>query len=231
MPIKIASYNVHKCVGIDRLFDPLRILRVLQEIQADIIALQEADRRFGDRAGLLDLEELKRMTGLVPVPLSGAYKSHGWHGNVLLVREAIIARAHQISLPGVEPRGALVVDLALGGSELRIVATHLGLLRRSRAGQIQTILEAIRFAEGRSIILMGDLNEWRLGKNSALQALEPIFGRLNQYVPSFPSRKPTFALDRILATPSASLSRFEVHSTALSRIASDHLPVTAHFDS
>lgn len=231
MPIKIASYNVHKCVGTDRLFDPTRILRVLQELKADIIALQEADRRFGDRAGLLDLAELKQRTGLVPVPLSGAYKNHGWHGNVLLVREAIIDRAHQISLPGVEPRGALVVDLSLAGSAFRIVATHLGLLRRSRAGQIQTILEAIRFAEGRSTILMGDLNEWRMGKNSALLALEPIFGALTQFVPSFPSRKPTFALDRILATPHHLLSQFEVHDSTLARVASDHLPVTAHFAS
>lgn len=60
----IASYNIHKAVGRDRRFDPARIVDVIDEIGADIIALQEADQRFGERAGLLDLEALKRRTGI-----------------------------------------------------------------------------------------------------------------------------------------------------------------------
>src|SRR4051812_26782166 len=39
----IASYNIHKCVGTDGRFDPERISRVVAEIDADVIALQEAD--------------------------------------------------------------------------------------------------------------------------------------------------------------------------------------------
>src|SRR6476660_5341625 len=66
----IASYNVHKCVGVDKRFDPERTAAVISEIGADAIALQEADQRFGDRAGLLDLCRLERESGLVPVPLT-----------------------------------------------------------------------------------------------------------------------------------------------------------------
>ena len=71
----IASYNVHKCVGADRRFDPERTLRVIHEIDADIMALQEADSRFGERTGLLDLPRLERETGLTPVPISGTSQS------------------------------------------------------------------------------------------------------------------------------------------------------------
>ena len=67
----VASYNVHKCIGVDRKFDPERTARVIREISPDVIALQEADNRFGDRAGLLDLNRLEIETGLVPVPVSG----------------------------------------------------------------------------------------------------------------------------------------------------------------
>ena len=66
---------------------------MIGEIGADVIALQEADRRFGDRAGLLDLAALGAATGLVPVPVSNTHRGHGWHGNLVLVREGAVKRA------------------------------------------------------------------------------------------------------------------------------------------
>ena len=104
----IASYNVHKCVGIDGRFDPARTSHVIREIGADVIALQEADSRFGERRGLLDLAWMERETGLFPVPVSGVAKAHGWHGNVILFREGLVRDVHQVKLPGLEPRGALI---------------------------------------------------------------------------------------------------------------------------
>ncbi|HEU4987830.1 MAG TPA: endonuclease/exonuclease/phosphatase family protein [Rhizobiaceae bacterium] len=222
-----ASYNVHKCVGMDGQFDPDRILAVIEELGADVVALQEADMRFGDRAGLLDLQALRRRSGLVPVPLTGTRKAHGWHGNVVLFREGVVTGAHQLSLPGVEPRGAVVVDLSMPTGPLRIIAAHLGLLRRCRARQVATILSAAKADDRRPVLLMGDLNEWRLGKRSSLQALEPTFGPLQATVASFPSRFPVWSLDRILANPHSLVSRIEVHDTPLARIASDHLPIKA----
>src|SRR5262249_45354562 len=139
----IASYNVHKCVGMDMRFDPERTAAVIGEIDADVIALQEADSRFGERTGLLDLGRLEHESGLIPVPVSGNASCHGWHGNLLLFRAGTVRDVHQISLPGVEPRGALVVDVDLTLGPLRIVATHLGLLRRSRGKQAEAILEAV----------------------------------------------------------------------------------------
>ncbi len=224
----IASYNIHKCVGVDQRFDPERIARVIAEIQADVIALQEADQRFGERLGLLDLLHLERTCGLVPVKVTT--KGHGWHGNVLLHRQGTVRDVHQIRLPGVEPRGALVVDLDLPSGPLRIIAAHLGLLRRSRAQQAEAILSAIDSSGTRPTLLMGDLNEWRLGHRSSLLRLDPSFGPLTPALPSFPSRFPMFALDRILANPAELIASIEVHDSQLARAASDHLPIKARVD-
>ena len=221
-----ASYNIHKCVGVDRRFDPERVMAVIGEIGPDVIALQEADRRFGDRAGLLDLPRLAKETGLVPVPVTNGHRGHGWHGNVVLVREGAVQGLHQIALPGLEPRGALVVDIDLAAGPVRVVAAHLGLFRHSRLLQAEALLAHAGEGTGRPVVLMGDLNEWRRRGRSALNRLEPGFGPVGG-VASFPAYFPVLALDRVLAQPPAILERLEAHESALARLASDHLPVKA----
>ena len=224
----VASYNVHKCVGVDRKFDPDRIVRVIREIGPDVIALQEADSRFGDRAGLLDLARLEMETGLVPVPVSGNGKGHGWHGNVLLFKRGTVRDIHQIKLPGLEPRGALVAEIDLDDKRtLRIIAAHLGLLRRSRSEQARVVLDIMNRPDETPTLLLGDLNEWRLGNRSALKTLHATFGSSPPAVPTFPSSLPLLALDRIMANRQDMISTVEAHDTPLSRIASDHLPLTA----
>jgi endonuclease/exonuclease/phosphatase family metal-dependent hydrolase len=222
-----ASYNIHKCVGSDRRFDPQRVQRVIGEIEADVIALQEADRRFGDRAGLLDLTALAKATGLVPVPVSNTHRGHGWHGNLVLVREGAVRRLRQIALPGLEPRGALVADLDLAMGPVRVVAAHLGLLRHSRLLQVEMLLAHAGDGADRPVVLMGDMNEWRRQGRSALSRFAPGFGPIGRGVPSFPSYFPVLALDRVLVQPEKLVERIEAHDTPLSRLASDHLPVKA----
>ncbi|MDX0584811.1 EEP domain-containing protein [Sinorhizobium medicae] len=229
--IVIASYNIHKCVGTDGRFDPSRIAQVIAEIGADIVALQEADQRFGERAGLLDLEHLRREAHLVSVPISPfTEKGHGWHGNVLLIREGAVSHVRQLKLPGVEPRGALVVDLDLKAGPLRVIAAHLGLLRHSRARQAEMLLKASADGAGRPTLLIGDLNEWRMGKRSSLSFLSPMFDPSHAAVASFPSRFPLLPLDRVLGNPHHLVTSVEVHDSPLARVASDHLPVKASID-
>lgn len=224
----VASYNVHKCIGTDRRFDPERTARVIREIGPDVIALQEADNRFGDRAGLLDLARIEHETGLVPVPVSGSGKCHGWRGNVLLFKRGTVRDVHQIKLPGLEPRGALVAEIDLDETRtLRVIAAHLGLLRRSRSEQARVVLDIMSNQDERPTLLLGDLNEWRLGNRSALKTLHATFGFTPAAVPTFPSGLPVLALDRIMANRHGMVSSVEAHDTPLSRVASDHLPLTA----
>lgn len=225
----IASYNVHKCVGSDGRFDPARVAGVVREIDADIVALQEADERTGARLGLLDLEALQRDTDLVPTHTPTNRGSHGWHGNLILARRGIVQSVRQVRLPGFEPRGAIIVDLELKGVALRVVAAHFGLLRRSRSQQASALVEATQFVS-KPTILLGDLNEWRVRNRSSLLALLPHFGPIHAVLPSFPSRYPLLALDRIMARPANLITRIEVHQTPLARLASDHLPIKARLN-
>lgn len=225
-----ASYNVHKCVGMDGRFDPGRVTAVIAELGADVLALQEIDRRFGRRTGLLDAAALERATGLTLLPVSDTPGGHGWHGNALCVRRGTAIRIRRLALPGAEPRGAVVADLALPAGRLRVVAAHLGLLRRHRALQVAAILEAIADGEDLPILLLGDLNEWRPGARSALRGLEPVFGPLPPGPQSFPSRLPMVALDRIIGRPNGLVGTVRAHDSALARAASDHLPLTARVD-
>lgn len=225
--VLFASYNIHKCVGTDGRFDPARIGAVIGEISPDVIALQEADRRFGNRAGLLDLDAIHCDTGLVPVQLRHRTDSHGWHGNLVLVREGLLHDLRPVRLPGLEPRGAVVADLNIADGQLRLIAAHLGLLRHSRLMQVEALLRHAAEVADRPVVLMGDFNEWRRRHRSALHPIGNRFSPLDRGVPSFPSYYPMFALDRIIARPRGVVGAVRAHDTPLARVASDHLPVTA----
>ena len=223
--LSVASYNIHKGVGTDRRRDLARTAAVIAEIGADILALQEADTRFGLRTGLLDLDQIRRDLGLIAVPLDGVGAAHGWHGNLLLVRNALVQEVHQLILPGLEPRGAMVTDLVIAGQPLRIVNAHLGLLSASRAAQARAVIDKVAALEGRPTLLMGDLNEWRDG-GAAFQALAEHFV-IAPARPSFPSRYPLLALDRMMLTDHGELLDVAAHDSPLARRASDHLPIKA----
>lgn len=223
--LSVVTYNIHKGIGTDRRRDLARTAAVIAEIQPDILALQEADTRFGTRKGLLDLDSIRRDLGLIVVPLDGVGDAHGWHGNLLLVRNALVQEVHQLVLPGLEPRGALVTDLKIEGQPLRIVNAHLGLLPGSRAAQARALIDKISQLEGRPTLLLGDLNEWR-GGGAALQTLGQHF-QFAEGQPSFPSRYPLLALDRMMLSPHGELLDVTAHDSPLSRRASDHLPIKA----
>ncbi|KPQ06140.1 MAG: Metal-dependent hydrolase [Rhodobacteraceae bacterium HLUCCA12] len=231
--VLVGSYNVHKGVGSDMRRDPDRIIEVLREIGGDIVALQEVDRRFGDRKGVLDLEQLNQATGLSPVGLGGRLGrlAHGWHGNLLLFRNAEVEAVRAITLPGLEPRGAIVADLRLGGHPLRVIAAHLGLLHQSRLMQARRLAAEIETDDGRPTLLMGDMNEWRIGTNCSLmplrKGLRAVKRSAELSVPSFPARMPVLPLDRIIVGDGAELIEVSPHRSRLARTASDHLPVKA----
>jgi len=225
----VASYNIHKCVGVDGKFDPARIASVIGELEADVVAIQEADKRFGRRYGLLDLKALEKATGLTHIPTSEGADGHGWHGNALFLRKGEVRDMRRLALPSAEPRGALVVDIELPSGPLRLVAAHLGLLRRSRRWQVRSILDAVEQGPRMPVLLVGDLNEWRPGRKSSLQELKPVFGPLAHKHFSFPSYFPFMALDRVIGSPGL-VTAMEVHDSTLARVASDHLPLKATID-
>ena len=229
LTISVASYNVHKCVGTDGVFDPDRILDVVLELDADVVALQEADQRFGSRKGLLNLKALQERGSYRSVLDQGSRRlSHGWHGNVILYREgAAVSGVTKMTLPGFEPRGAVLVDFNFSGMPIRIIGAHLGLLASSRARQAEAILGAAHPVDDRAVILLGDTNEWRVGGRSALRPFDPHLSDVDMVIASFPSRFPLWPLDRVLTNKHVTVYEMFAVETALSRVASDHLPVKA----
>lgn len=223
--MRVASYNIRKSVGLDRVRNPRRILDVLNEIDADIVFLQEVDRRVGDRETTVSPEMLARHTDYKAADVAIRERSIGWHGNAIFVRNSIdILTTSRIELPVAEPRGAVVADVDVDGLHLRCVATHLGLLKKHRKRQINTIANAMRQNEGDPpIIIAGDFNEWRKA-DSCLD----LFGTdYNQVAPqpSFHSALPVAALDRIVVSKDIQLGESAVHRSKKSKVASDHLPL------
>ncbi|MDB6453928.1 endonuclease/exonuclease/phosphatase family protein [Falsirhodobacter sp. 20TX0035] len=221
----VASYNIHKGIGIDRRRDLGRIAHVIEELDADVVALQEADARFGARQGLLDLDRLAAM-GLKRVEVRGLReRSHGWHGNVMLVRrDTEVEGVERLALPGLEPRGAIVADLVVKSAPVRVIGTHLALLGQSRIKQVAMVLDRLAALSDRPTVLMGDTNEWRRGE-ATLKGFLPHFPH-GARAPSFPAPFPILPLDRVMLSHGR-IEEFTVHVSALSRRASDHLPVRA----
>lgn len=226
-PLTVASYNIHKGVGLDRRCDPDRVLNVLREIDADVIALQEADRRFGDRASVLPRQAIDEHSPWKAVHLRTKVDSMGWHGNALLVRRDIaVIHAEPVPLPTLEPRGALLAELERDGQRLLVVGMHLDLSGLRRRHQCRAVIDHVaRQGTGKPAVLMGDFNQWSRMRGAMREfgagwhVLEP--GK------SFPSRQPIAPLDRIVVTPGIEVVQCGVHHSALAAIASDHLPVFA----
>jgi len=225
--LKFASYNIRKAVGLDRRRDPERILSVLREIDADIVALQEADRRIGRRASALPLGMIQEHTHYRPVPLSMKPDSIGWHGNALLVRRGIeIASAAPVPLPVLEPRGAIRADLVVEGRALRVVGMHLDLSGLRRRLQVRTVLSHLGELDGDvPAVLMGDFNEWAQ-RGGCFREFDGDWQVLSPG-PSYHSRQPVARLDRVIASRQWTIEAAGVHHSALSARGSDHLPVWA----
>lgn len=224
MQLTFASYNIHKAVGTDGRRDPERIIAVLREMNADIIALQEVDMRLGDRASVLPRAALDD-TKWRPIEVAKRPRSLGWHGNALLVRRDFdIVEAEPVDLPTLEPRGAVSADIVADGQRFRVVGTHLDLSGLRRHDQVRAILKHCGSREvACPTVVMGDFNQWghRGGIMRAFvspwQVLSP--GR------SFPSRRPLAPLDRIILSQEWTCSEMGVHHSRSSAEASDHLPV------
>lgn len=225
MRLAVATYNVHKAVGTDGRRDPDRIISVLREVKADVIALQEADRRFGERESVLPRVLLDDTPWKV-VPVAKRRRSIGWHGNALLVRRDIeVTHSAPLDLPMLEPRGAVYGDLEMDGRALRVIGMHLDLSGLRRSDQIRAILRHCADCAPSPTVLLGDFNQW--GRSSGAMRLFAEDWRVAATGASFPSRRPIAPLDRIVHSPDWRCVDTQVHHSALAARASDHLPVRA----
>ena len=232
MKLILATYNIHRCHGRDGKRDPARTREVLRQLDADIVALQEVEL-LRNQPGLLDYFcEGRSWTAIHGPTLE---RANGQYGNAVLTSLPVRSvQKFDISWGRHEPRGAL--DLALDHERisLRLLATHLGLWPAERRAQIKRLLAELQAGlpgarHSDLTVLMGDLNEWFLW-GRPLRMLARHF-RPTPAPPTYPARRPMFALDRIWAHPRARLSAIRAISNRLTRQASDHLPLVAELTS
>ena len=237
--VRVATYNVHGCVGMDRQRSETRIAEVIADLKADIVGLQELDlsrKRSGD------VDQAGQIAGQL-----------GWHwhfhpamqrgdehyGHAILSRHPLTLR-RAICLPGNAPffcreeRAALGMDVATEAGVIHVINTHFGLGRRERRLQAELLSRADWLddhSRGAPLILLGDFNSL-----PGSRPYRTLSGRLRDVretaraahsLATFPTTLPLFAVDHIFVNAALRPVSVAVHRTALARIASDHFPLIA----
>ena len=228
-PFRVATYNVHALVGTDGRHDPARVSNVIDEIGADVLALQEfaypEDTELETRQPVVFTSMEHYQCALAPTRRG----SRGWFGNALLTRHPIVD-VHRIdlSIERREPRGALAATIDVGGALWHVLAAHLGLKLRERRFQVRQILKYLDSVRNTLLVVLGDFNDWLPGR-SVVHMLDHRLGRPPRPA-SFPVFRPVFPLDRIWVHPARALQQLYTHESPTARVASDHFPVVADID-
>lgn len=231
---RIVTYNIHKGRGLDGRTRVERIGRVLAQIDADIIALQEVVNHAG--ASLQDHQASYLAARFGYAHAIGETRKHrgGAYGNVTLSRwDFRLVRQTDLTVSGREERGVLRTDIPVGRHLVHVFNVHLGTAHRERRKQALRLMDAdlLRAIDitGPRIVL-GDFNEWTHGLVTRTLAAEFHFHDLASYLPRtrmYPSILPLLHLDHIYCDHHFKIEHARFHRNRLSLIASDHLPLTA----
>jgi endonuclease/exonuclease/phosphatase family metal-dependent hydrolase len=234
--IRVVTYNIHKCRGLDRRVRPGRIVDVLAEIDADIIALQEVlsiegRSREADQTRFIAEEldfgfafgETRQLRG-------------GRYGNLILTRFPIrIHRNYDITMAGRGPRGCLRTDVQFGAAMLHIFNVHLGTALSEHRAQARRLLDERIINHGDltgARIVLGDFNEWLRGSVSKTLRSHLEWADIRHHLHrsrTYPGVLPFLLLDHIYFDPILRLERLHLYKRRKAIIASDHLPLVADF--
>jgi endonuclease/exonuclease/phosphatase family metal-dependent hydrolase len=232
--LKLLTYNVHSCIGTDRRLMPERIAEVIAQAKPDIIGLQELDvgrKRTGSIDQAHAIAEILKMRHHFHAALDVEEERYG--DAILTALPAEMVKAGPLPSVG-EQRGALWVEIDLGGRRLQVFNTHLGLRRFDRMRQVEALLGpewlANERCDGQPVVLLGDFNS--IVSSPAYKRLAGRLQDVRRFVagglkPTFPSRFPLLRIDHVFVSKTVEVIAAEVIATPLARLASDHLPLAA----
>jgi endonuclease/exonuclease/phosphatase family metal-dependent hydrolase len=234
--LRVATYNIHKCRGLDQRVRPARIAEVLDELDADIVALQEVVGR-GGRSNDDQARYVAEALGYHPAFGENRRYNGAAYGNLLLSRFPVVGFwNYDITARGREPRGVLRADVRLGdGQVMHLFNVHLGTAYIERREQARHMVSRRILRNSNldgSRIVLGDFNEWIPGE--ATRLLSAHFGARSLRSRAarrrtYPCVLPLLRLDHIYFDESFKLHRLELHRSRKALVASDHLPVLAEF--
>ena len=228
--LRVATYNIHRCRGLDGRTNPARVAEVIRNIDADVVALQEVIGASQTSPG--HAEELGAMLGMGWVMAPARHLRGALFGNVVMSRLPIRQHSqYDLSWRTCEPRCCQRVDIEIGDDTLHLYNVHLGtalLERRYQAGRLSAILHDRRV--GVPKVVLGDFNEWMRGMATEMltERLKSIDLRAHlQRRRTYPGVFPVLHLDHIYYDGKVEVTKLELPRTRLSLMASDHLPLVA----
>jgi endonuclease/exonuclease/phosphatase family metal-dependent hydrolase len=238
---RIMTYNVHRCVGVDRKLDVQRIAAVIAQARPDIVALQELDVGRPRTGGVDQAHAIAARLGMAfhfNAALKVEEEQYGdailASGELTLVKAGPLPGSH--ALKGLEPRGALLVEIELGGRRLQVLNTHLGLVPHEQRAQAAALAGPDWLGSSRRrdpLILLGDFNA--TPHYSAYRTLAGALSAARLSVgaerasPTFPSRFPVLAIDHVFVSEDVRVQAVRAVGVPLARAASDHLPLVVDF--
>jgi endonuclease/exonuclease/phosphatase family metal-dependent hydrolase len=239
---RLMTYNVHRCVGVDRKLDVSRIAAVIAEHEPDIVCLQELDVGRA-RTGFVD------QARSIADQLAMSYHFHPamrveaeLYGDAILTHlpERLIRSGPLPTVrgvPGLEPRGALWAAIEIDGATLNVFNTHLGLVPREQRLQAAALVGDQWLGSSDCTgptLLTGDFNATSLTRpyqtlTRKLADCQRSLG-LKPSVKTFPSSFPAIRIDHCFTSPEVVVTAVKAPFSPLARMASDHLPLIVDFD-
>jgi endonuclease/exonuclease/phosphatase family metal-dependent hydrolase len=228
--LRVVTYNIHRCRGMDRRTRPERVAAVLRDVDADVVALQEVVG--AGPSGVSQIEEIGAALAMGWV-MSPTRRLRGHQfGNALLSRFPIVHHTeHDLSWKTCEPRCMQRVDVSVHGHVLHVYNVHLGtaILERRHQAQRLAALVTDRHVGGAKIVL-GDFNEWMKGLTTTLLSQRLKSVDLRSYLRrhrTYPGLFPILHLDHIYYSGRVEILGAEMPRTRATLVASDHLPLIA----
>jgi endonuclease/exonuclease/phosphatase family metal-dependent hydrolase len=235
--LRVMTYNVHSCMGMDGKISPHRIARVIDLYAPDIVALQEIDlgraRTRGHDQARMIADELYMHVSFCPTVIRGSEL----YGHALLSRFPLdvmctggLAGGHNSMKR--EPRGALLAKVVLNGAALYVLNTHFGLGRFERAAQVADLMSKKwlgRITLDEPIIVCGDFNmlPGSLPYRALAARLRDVQVSIEGFQPlkTFAALFPFSRIDHIFVSSQFEVEKVRVPQNDLTRVASDHLPL------
>lgn len=240
--MRLMTYNVHRCVGVDKKLDVERIAGVIAETDPDIVCLQELDVGRARTGGVDQARAIAER-------LSMSFRFHAAmtveaeeYGDAILTRlpERLIkvgALPTVRGIPGLEPRGALWIKAEIDGTEVNVLTTHLGLVPREQRLQAAALIGKDWMGHpdcAGPTMLAGDFNATSLTR--PYQTLTRNHADCQRQLgirptlKTFPSGFPAIRIDHVFVSPHIRVTGVQTPFSPLSRMASDHLPLVVDFE-
>jgi len=239
---RIMTYNVHRCVGVDRRLDVDRIAAVIAEFEPDVVALQELDVGRARTRGMDQAHEIAERLEMT-FHFNAAMKvEEELYGDAILTHrpERLVRKGPLPTIggvPGLEPRGAVWIAIDFDGVEVNVINTHLGLVPREQRLQAKALVGSEWLGDERCrepVILVGDFNA-----TSVTRPYQRVAGKLAdaqrspsipRALPTFPSAFPVLRIDHVFVSPGIRVTGSQAPFSPLARMASDHLPLVVDFE-